>query len=132
MTERPLPTVVGPTENALRALLLRTLEPTPISSYEEWAYLNMRSAGAPKEAIASALRVTPQDLSVVVDELVGRDLLDAPESITATGAEALRSAREVVTAMTRTLTEGIDEEDAAIARRVLDTLRVKAEALLAG
>lgn len=39
MSERPLPTVIGPTENALRSLLSHILASTPINDYDEWVAL---------------------------------------------------------------------------------------------
>lgn len=59
---RPLPTVIGPTETALRALLTKTLASTQIPGYSAWVILNVMSNadgdGTWRQAVASALRST--------------------------------------------------------------------------
>ena len=40
-TARPLPTVIGPTENVLRALLARVLSTTRIQTYSAWVVMNI-------------------------------------------------------------------------------------------
>ncbi len=131
MDTRPLPTVIGPTENTLRALLLTVLEPTAVNSYAEWAYLNLSSGGAPDPAILSALQITTADLAEIRAELRERGLVDLTCLPTAAGSAELTGARARVTAMTQTVMSGIDPSDARVAAHVLDAVRNNAEQQLA-
>jgi DNA-binding MarR family transcriptional regulator len=131
MSDRPLPTVIGPTENALRALLVQTLDATRIRGYEEWVLLNMTDAAAPMHAIAAALRVARSRISGIADELVRRGLLADPTRLTAEGRTELAAGRVRVREMTVNLTAGIPPEHEEVCRQVLDTIRKRAEDELA-
>ncbi|NNG20859.1 hypothetical protein HJ590_15075 [Naumannella sp. ID2617S] len=131
---RPLPTVIGPTENALRALLARALSSTLIPGYSAWVVLNAVNAAGPgynwRERTADGLKASPDDLEVVLDKLRSAGLVDGGEVLTARGAEELTAARAAVTEATRGLVEGIDEAQQETTRQVLDAIRRKAERLL--
>jgi predicted ArsR family transcriptional regulator len=131
MDERPLPTVIGPTENALRALLLSVLDPSEIAGYEEWAYLNMASGGASTDAIAAALGVAAETVEEVTVRLAGRGLVDSSGSVSPRGHTELRHARARVADATNMITRGIDPSELAVAVRVLDLVRANAQRELA-
>ena len=136
-SSRALPTVIGPTENALRALLTRILSTTPIQTYSAWVVLNAASiAQAPassgrwQDAVADALKVEPGQIDEVLGTLCGAGLVNNDGSLTAGGAAELAIARSTVSAATSRLTDGLSEEAQATARLVLDHIRGKAEELL--
>lgn len=127
MPKRPLPTLIGPAESALRALLARTLAPTAIGGYEEWVVLNIAdSAGAPDAALraaASALKAGEDAVLAVAARMAEAGLLDAG-SLTQRGREELAAGRRAE------LVTGIDDKDQETAAAVLDSIRIRAEALL--
>src|SRR5690606_33704809 len=129
-----LPAVVGATENALRALLLTTLASTVIASYAEWVVLNAVSA-AGTDASSSGqwrhetARTLKTDIGPIEAALRERGLLVGETQLSDYGVAALAAARRAVGAATASLVEGISESDDAAARRVLGTLRDRAEAL---
>lgn len=129
---RPLPTVIGPTENALRALLARVLSSTPISSYPAWVVLNAASTGEPawRDEAANALRADLAEIDRVGAELRASGLVDEVGIPTTTGTAELAAARATVAATTLRVVEGIDETDLETAGRVLDAVRQNAEELL--
>lgn len=134
---RPLPTVIGPAENALRALLTRTLSTTRIRSYPAWVVLNAAgnadAAGAKESwqrAVGDALKVDPKVVDEAVGQLVADGLVSVSGSLTTDGAAELAAARSAVAGTTARLVEGISEEEQATARRVLEQLRHRAEDLL--
>ncbi|WP_106850583.1 hypothetical protein [Blastococcus sp. Marseille-P5729] len=131
---RPLPTVIGPTENALRALLTRTLSSTLIPSYPAWVVLNAASAADSsndwRQRAADGLKADADEIDGVLAELRTAGLVDDDGTLTAAGAAELTTARAAVTGTTLRLIEGIDETEQETARRVLDAIRQKAEGLL--
>lgn len=134
---RSLPTVIGPTENALRALLINTLSTTPIGSYPAWVALNAASRVSPSAQrrawigdVADALKTDREAVDEVIDELRIRGLLAEDDALTEVGDSELGAARAAVAAATARLTEGISEDDQETARVVLDRIRDKAEELL--
>ena len=136
-SSRPLPTVIGPTENALRALLTRILSRTPIKTYAAWVVLNAAStaqasasSGRWRDAVAYALKLEPEQVDELVGTLCGAGLVNVDGSLTAGGAAELALARSTVSATTARLTDGLSEEAQATARVVLDHIRGKAEELL--
>lgn len=132
MADRPLPTVIGPTENALRSLLTRVLASTTIEGYEEWVALNYASRD--DETIlprtAAALKVDVDAAARTIAQLTIKGLL-AERGLTRTGEAELLRARSAVAAVTATLVAGIGDYDQQIARKVLDTIRERAEGALA-
>lgn len=116
---RSLPTVIGPTENALRALLRHTLGPTGIATYEQWVVLNVLDAGGEPSAMFDG----------AWGELRRRHLVDGAD-LTDAGRAALAHGRRLVAARTATLVDGIDDADLATTVRVLDVVRERAEAAL--
>jgi DNA-binding MarR family transcriptional regulator len=134
---RPLPTVIGPTENALRALLTKILSTTRIASYPAWAVLNAASnadaaasSGHWQRAVADALKVEQRDIDALLAQLRTAGLIDHDGGLTALGAAELATGRTAVSAATARLVDGLGEEEQATARLVLDHIRRNAEALL--
>ncbi|RZS91820.1 hypothetical protein EV189_1072 [Motilibacter rhizosphaerae] len=129
---RPLPTVVGPTENALRALLDRTLSSTRIPGYHAWVVLNAVSAAGPGEDWRrTALEGGgPEEIHAALGRLRTAGLVGEDETPTALGTAELTAARTSVAAVTAQLTAGIDEAEQETTRRVLDEIRRGAEVLL--
>ncbi len=134
---RPLPTVIGQTENALRALLTRTLSTTRIKTYPAWVVLNAASnagATAPsvrwRRAVAEALKVEPGVVDDVVAQLSADGLARDDGSLTARGTAELVTVRTAVATTTSRLIEEVSEEAQAAARSVLDHVRRRAEELL--
>jgi hypothetical protein len=133
-TTRTLPAVIGPTENALRAVLLAVLSRTPINGYDEWAAVNVvdRHAGTGEEtirAVAAPLGITHPAGRAVLDTLVAKGLLDSGGvswTVSQDGATVLRQARARVAAVTARLVEGLSPADIEVAVRVLDHVRVRA------
>lgn len=136
-SDRPLPTVIGPTENALRALLEQTLASTAIANYPAWVVINTASSAAQSgraegwmSAVADALKVEVGDIHGILRDLQSAGLLDEHGSLTQDGAAELSAARSAVGATTFRLLEGIDHSQQETTRHVLDSLRHKAESLL--
>lgn len=134
---RPLPTVIGPTENALRALLTKTLSMTRIKTYPAWVILNAASKsdatsepGNWRYSVAEALKVELNEVDGVFDQLRAAGLVSTDGSLTTVGATDLMTARSAVAAATSCIVDGISEDDLATARQVLDHVRRKADELL--
>lgn len=134
---RPLPTVIGPAENALRALLSKILSTTRIKTYPAWVVLNAASnadasasGGNWPPAVADALKVQLDDVEQILEQLRAAGLVGNDGSLTALGATELATGRSAVSAATSQLVDGVGEEEQATARRVLDHVRRKAEELL--
>ncbi len=124
---RPLPTVIGPTENALRALLIKILSTTKICTYQAWVIMNAASHPEQdwRQSAADALKADLVDETLA--ELCAAGLVVADGAMTPVGISELAAARAVISAATSRLVEGIDDHDQATARRVLDHIRRKAE-----
>jgi len=134
---RPLPTVIGPAENALRALLTKILSTTRIKTYPAWVVLNaasnadaMASSGNWQIAVADALKVKLAEIYEVLAQLRAAGLVGDDGSLTALGATELATGRSAVSEATSRLVDGIGEEEQTTARLVLDHVRRKAEELL--
>lgn len=131
---RPLPTVIGPTENVLRALLTQTLSSTLIPGYPTWVVLNAMSAVEAssdwRHRASAGLRVAPDEIDRIVAELRHAELVDDEDVLTAAGTAEVETARAAVMGVSVRLVDGIDETDQETTRRVLDALRRKAEGLL--
>lgn len=134
---RPLPTVIGPTENALRALLTKTLSTTLIKTYPAWVILNAVSnadsstgGGNWRLAVAEALKVELSDVDDVIGQLRAAGLVGNDGLLTALGATELATGRSTVSAATARVVDGIGEQEQATARQVLDHVRRKADELL--
>ncbi len=136
--ERPLPTVIGPTENALRALLTKLLSTTRIRTYPAWVVLNVASSAADQDQPSHDWRRIAADAlggdQVTVDQawsgLLADGLVDCDGALTASGAAELVVARATVAATTARLVADLTADDQAATRRVLDRLRRTAEDLL--
>lgn len=136
-TARPLPTVIGPAENALRALLTKILSTTRIKTYPAWVILSAVSnadAATSGEnwqlAIAGVLKVGLDEVDDVLAQLRAAGLVSNDGSPTALGTAELATGQSAVSAATSRLVDGISEEEQTTARRVLDHVRRKADELL--
>src|SRR5579875_411133 len=131
MPTRPLPPVIGATENALRALLNGVLAESSIGGFHEWVYLNIQEgANDPlraEELIADSLTQGHDAVAAIRTRLVDAGLLDVDGSLTALGREQLRSCRELVAQITQTLTDGIDPAAAQTTIETLATVRSRAQ-----
>jgi len=133
-----LAAVTGRTENALRALLSKTLAPTHINSYSAWVVLNAQAADTSashsewRRAAADALKVGDQFLDPIVAHLRAANLIDSNNAVSAFGQTQLTAARSAVAAATASLVEDISADEQETTRRVLDHIRFRAEALLSG
>ena len=123
MAQRALPTVIGPTENALKSLLQSILTPSDVNDDREWAYLNLTAGGTPQSAILSTMGITSTELRAIRAELGTRSLVDGKGELTPSGLKALAQLRPKVSAMTERLMAGIDDVDAQVAVHVLDAIR---------
>lgn len=124
-------------ENALRALLIRTLAPTRIASYSHWVMLNAAARAplgdaAQRGGVAEALRVEPRVVDDALDDLRAEGLVEVDGSLTTLGTAELSSARSSVAATTALLVDGLDDHEQEIARGVLDHIRLRADELLRG
>jgi DNA-binding MarR family transcriptional regulator len=133
----PLPTVIGPTENALRALLTKTLSSSRATTYPAWVILNAASsvgATSPQRSwhhsAADALKTDLDGVAQVIEGLRSAGLLNSDEALTDAGVTELAAARLAVGATTLRLTEGISDAEQETVRSVLDRIRSNAEALL--
>lgn len=133
--QRPLPTVVGPTENALRALLMRLLATTPLDCYEQWAALNLvdRHTGDDKaleRVVVEALAVDDTEAATILRTLDDLGLLHRVNGAwrpSSAGADLLSLERQRVAAVTARLLDGIAATDLVTAVRVLDQVRERAQ-----
>ena len=130
MTGRTLPTVIGPTENSLRRLLLSILTPSDLRDDKEWAYLNLTAGGAPPSAILTTMGINSTELRAIRVALGERGLVDASGELTPSGLETLAQLRPKVAEMTERLMAGIDDADAQVAVRLLDTMRRNAREII--
>ena len=133
----PLPTVIGRTENSLRALLTQILASTRIETYPAWVVLNGAASGDAddskddwRRAASDALKVEASVVDAVVAQLVQAGLVSANGAVTAEGAAELATARPAVAKATALLMEGVSEEEQAATRRVLEHVRDRADVLL--
>ena len=136
MRARPLPPAIGATENALRALLVHVLAGSLIGGYDEWVYFNIQEqADDPARVdglVADALKGPRAVVAAARTRLVDAGLLDSDGSLTASGRERLDRCRTMVSEMTHALTAGIDPAAVQTTIDTLDTVRTRAEQLLAG
>jgi hypothetical protein len=132
---RPLPSVIGPTENALHSLLTQTLAATSIPGYPAWVVLNAVSTRDASDEwrrrASKGLKADADEIDAVLHGLRTAGLVGGGGTLTAAGAVELATARAAVAEATGRLVEGIDEAEQETARRVLDAIRLKAEGLLA-
>ncbi len=135
MPARPLPPVIGATENALRPLLTHALAASLIGGYEEWVYLNVRERSDDpalvEELVGDALKQPGEVVTAVRARLVDSGLLDTEGSLTASGREQVNRLRETVSEMTQALTAGIDPASLQATIDTLDIVRTRAEQLFA-
>lgn len=136
MPARPLPPIVGATENALRPLLTQIVARSPIGGYDEWVYLNVRdTADDPAQVenlVADALKRSRDDVGAARTRLSEAGLLDTQGALTPAAREQLTRCRELVAQTTQTLTSGIDPAAVQTTIETLEIVRTRAEELLAG
>ena len=135
---RPLPTVVGRTENALRALLRGTLAGSDLRGYEEWAALNLVNGRAATDdvvtLVSESVAVSRERAVLLLDGMVHRGLLGQESGeygMSHDGSALLAALRPRVVETTRRLLEGLSPQDVEIAVRVLDQVRARADRELA-
>lgn len=134
-----LPAVIGPTENALRALSHRLLAQTSIRSYERWVVLNMIAGSAAsrdevRRALVDALQVDPTRVDSILTDLASEGWISEAHDrllVSPDGAAMLDRARSHVTEVTARLTHSASPGAIDVALHVLDTLRSSAERELA-
>lgn len=135
MPTRPLPPVIGATENALRPLLTHVLSGSLIGGFDEWAYLNIQDgAGHPTQVeaqVADALKQPREAVATIRSRLVNAGLLDASGSLTTVGREQLSDRRGLIAQTTQALTDGIDPAAVQTTIETLETVRTRAEQLVA-
>lgn len=132
---RPLPTVIGPTENSLRALLTKILSVTRIRTYPAWVVLNAASRseavdGDWRSAVADALKVELEAIDDLIDQLAKAGLVGDGGLPTSLGMSELAAGRSAVSAATSHLVDGISDEAQTTARQVLDQVRRRADEML--
>lgn len=136
MPTRPLPPIIGETENVLRPLLVRALAASAIGGYDEWVYLNIQErADDPAQVddlVAAALRRPIEDVIDVRTHLTEAGLLSADGALTACGRDELARGRNSVAQTTATLTAGIEPTALQVTIETLEIVRSRAEQLLAG
>lgn len=132
----PLPAVLGPTENALRALLMALLAKTRIRSYLAWVVLNAANSAHTEQrghwrgTVSKALKIQSAEVDSVLSQLHADGLVDSAGVPTDLGAAELAAARLAVASATSELVDGIDPADLATTSQVLEKVRAKAELLL--
>lgn len=135
MAQQPLPTVIGPTENALRALLMATLGGSAIGEYTHWVALNAASRGERpttwRQDVATSLKVSEDIVDGALDDLRSRGLVQGTGDLTERGHQELSVARAAVGSATAQAVAGISEDDLQTADRVLRAVLGNVERLLA-
>ncbi len=126
MSDRPLPAVIGSTENALRSLLARVLAPTGISGYHEWVAVNLIGSAGAAAGPALTAAVGVDRAEKIIDQLTTRGLI-ADLRLTSAGQEQLDQGRRALAAATAALVEGVGEAELQATRTVLDTIHERAE-----
>jgi hypothetical protein len=137
--QRSLPMIIGPTENALRALLHRLLATTPIRSYERWVALNViaRSAGSRDDAgrvLADGLKADAASVDSILAGLRADELINDTDDdlrLSAAGAATFDRARSRIGDVTARLVHTVPPASVEIAFEVLDEVRSNAELELA-
>lgn len=135
MAQQPLPTVIGPTENALRALLVATLSGSAIGEYTHWVALNAASSEERpptwRRDVATSLKVSENIVDGALDDLRSRGLVEGMGDLTEQGHRELSVARAAVGSATAQAVVGISEHDLQTADRVLRAVQGNVERLLA-
>jgi hypothetical protein len=133
--ERPLPIMIGSTENSLRALLSKILSTSRIRTYPAWVVLNAasRSETASKDwrsDVADALKVELEIVDNLIDQLADAGLVGDGGLPTSFGMSELAKGRSAVSAATSRLIDGISHEAQTTVRQVLDQVRRRADEML--
>jgi hypothetical protein len=142
MVDQPTLTapIIGQTENALRALLIRALH-GPGLDYYQWAALRVVSTSTPplgqkhlREQLQDGLKIDPSIADDVIDSLATRRLLFvSAESVTTTdeGSNLYQRLDGEVRGISAQVWEGINATDLAAAYRVHLVVTERANTLLA-
>jgi DNA-binding MarR family transcriptional regulator len=140
--DRPLLTtrMIGETENALRALLTKTLRGTGLD-YQRWVVLSIVartqssiSAATLATRISESLKIEAPTAVALIDDLRGRHILDEsgdPVALTADGTALFQRLDAEIGELTRALWAGLNADDLAAAHRVHSTITDRANQLLA-
>jgi hypothetical protein len=121
---RPLPTLIGPIENALRALLGSLVAASPVPTYEEWAVMNLVASSEIDDqvgAILDGLQCSGFEAAAILTALSTRGLIEERDErwfLTTYGVSVLEPLRVCVASVSSTLTAGIDDRELDAARRV--------------
>jgi DNA-binding MarR family transcriptional regulator len=133
--------IIGQTENALRALLVKALDGSELDYYQ-WVALRVVSTSTPplgqehiRDRLQEDLRIDQSLADEVIDSLAARGLLlVAVDGVTASDqGSALYQRLDVeVRRISAKVWKGIDGTDLAAAYRVLAVIMARANDLLAG
>jgi hypothetical protein len=140
----PAPTLtsrtIGETENALRAILLRSLDGTGLD-YPRWITLKVasESPAAPDVTelatfVQGGLKIDGETATGAVAWLRSNGILEGDGStavVTQRGAELYGRLNDEFTQLTRQMYAGLEVDDLTAAHRVLSTITARANELLA-
>lgn len=127
---RPLPPVVGSTENALGALLASLLAATPLESTRHWVALNVAASAGDAHAVSVALKADLAATSVLLEDLRAAGLVEQSAGTwhpTSSGTALLRDLRGRIAEVTDRLVRDLLPNDIETTIRVLEHLRRGAE-----
>jgi hypothetical protein len=142
MPDQPILTapIIGQTENALRALLVRALHGSGLD-YHQWVALRVVSTSTPplsqtqlRDRLQHGLKIDPSLADEVIDDLTARGLLVSADGVTAgdEGSTLYQRLDVEVRRISAQVWNGIDGADLAAAYRVCAVVTERANALLAG
>jgi len=142
MTRPPILTSrsIGIAENALRAVLMRTLSGTGLT-YQRWVAMKLVADSLSPvpvtsivERLADVLKLDERVALATIDDLHGLDLVERSDqkvSITLRGMFLHRQLCEETGVIAQRIYAGLDPDDLAATYRVLSTVTERANALLA-
>lgn len=129
---------IGRAHLATRALLERQLDGLP---FPAWTALNLvgqasgpLTADACRAALGAGLKIDEPAAAGVVDQLAGLGLVvtrGGVVGLTSSGQEVFERVTAAIARIVATLYGDIPEEDQVVTRRVLDLIKVRADAALA-
>ncbi len=142
MTSQPVLTspMIGQTENALRAVLMRTLNGTELDYYRWVALKVVSDSREPLSAydlvarLKGALKIDDATATESIDYLKAHDILDHAGDVltpTESGTALYRRLSDQIRENAQKIYAGLAADDLAVAYRVLSTITDQANALLA-
>jgi DNA-binding MarR family transcriptional regulator len=130
---------IGETENALRAILIKTLSGTGLD-YHRWVALKAASEGqAPisrselAKQLKGGLKINDATADEVIDDLQEHNIFDrAGDNLSPTphGRSLYQRLNGEISQQSQQIYAGLDADDLAAAYRVLSTITERANALL--